>query len=139
MSIVDYPYYQNLIHKQTIALGNLYFFKKFVVCEFKEGVNIDFDNFNEAKTAIEKQFGSSYFGFVANRIHSYSILITDAPLFNEAFKNLKAYATITYSSFSSQVFEIENHFFNFNRQKFNELDAAIHWVTQHLEETATGF
>ena len=58
--------------------------------------------------------------FIANRIHSYSIVITDAPLFNKTFKNLKAYATITYSTFSSKVFEMENHFFNFRGKTHKE-------------------
>jgi hypothetical protein len=135
MSIVDCPYYEKLIHKKTIALGELYFFEKFLVCEFNEGVDIDFLNFNEAKIEINKQFGTNDFGFIGNRIHSYSIIITDAPLFNEEFKNLKAYATITYSKLASKVFEIENHFFNFNRKNFSDLGEAIQWVEKNLKKT----
>ncbi|MEH6536114.1 MAG: hypothetical protein V7719_06960 [Psychroserpens sp.] len=137
MSIVDYSYYDKLIRQETISLGKLYFFEHFLLAEFNEGVNIGFDNFNEVKVAIEKQYGNSDFGFIANRIHSYSIIITDAPLFNEAFKNLKAYATITYSSFASKIFEMENHFFNFNRRNFSDLDEALNWVEKNLEATAT--
>ncbi|MFD2917869.1 hypothetical protein [Psychroserpens luteus] len=136
MSIVDFPYYEDLIFKKTIDIGDLYFFKKFVVCEFNEGININFDNFNEAKIEIEKQYGNTSFGFISNRIHSYSILVTDAPIFNEIFKNLKAYATVTYSELASKVFEIENHFFNFNRRNFDNLEDAIQWIEYHLKETA---
>tara|TARA_B100000809_G_C15090782_1_gene513123 strand:+ start:325 stop:744 length:420 start_codon:yes stop_codon:yes gene_type:complete len=139
MSIVDSFSYKKLVRKKTINLGNLYFFKNFLVCEFNEGVDINFNNFNEAKTEIDKQFGTTDFGFIANRLHSYSIVITDAPLFNKTFKNLKAYATITYSTFSSKVFEMENHFFNFNRKNFNELEEAIQWVEHNLEEPTNTF
>lgn len=137
MSIADSPYYEKLIFKKTIDLGDLYFFKNFLVCEFNEGININFDNFNEAKTEIEKRFGNMEFGFISNRIHSYSILVTDAPIFNEIFKNLKAYATVTYSELASKVFEVENHFFKFNRRNFNNLQEAIQWVEYNLKEKST--
>ncbi|MEM5566325.1 hypothetical protein WNY78_14480 [Psychroserpens sp. AS72] len=136
MSIVDCPYNEEPILKKTIDLGDLYFFKKFVVCEFNEGVNINFENFNEAKIEIEKQYGNTSFGFISNRIHSYSILVTDAPIFNKTFKNVKAYATVTYSDLASKVFEIENHFFKFNRRNFDNLENAIQWVEHNLKETA---
>ena len=134
MFIIDAPIYKSLLFKKTIALGNLYFFETFLVAEFNEGVNIDYDNFKEAAAAIKNQYGSKDFGFISNRIHSFSIVITDASKFNETFKNLKAYATVTYSSFASKVFEMENHFFNFNRKNFNDLSEAITWVEDSLKD-----
>lgn len=135
MSIIDSPCYNQVLHEEVVDLGKLYFFKFFLIAEFNEGVNISFYNFNETMVKIENYFGSREFGFIANRIHSYSIVITDAPLFNNRFKNLNAYATVTYSSFASKVFEMENHFFNFNRRNFNELEKAILWTEESLKGT----
>jgi hypothetical protein len=56
-------------------------------------------------------------------------------LFNDTFKNLKAYATVTYTDMASKVSEIENYFFSFNKQDFNDLEDAIQWVKHNLEET----
>jgi hypothetical protein len=135
MSIVDSPCYTKLVYKKTIALGDLYFFKNFLVCEFIEGLDINFDNFGETKTEIDKHFGTQDFGLIGNRLQSYSITLTDAPLFNDTFKNLKAYATVTYTDMASKVSEIENYFFSFNKQDFNDLEDAIQWVKHNLEET----
>jgi hypothetical protein len=51
MSIIESPHYRKLMRKETISLGDLYL-KKIVMCEFKDGVNTDFNNFNQDKTAI---------------------------------------------------------------------------------------
>ncbi|MBR9846336.1 MAG: hypothetical protein GYB35_09615 [Algicola sp.] len=136
MSITDFPIYENLLYKKTINLGILYFFETYLVAEFNEGVNINYENFNEAEAAIKKQYPDANFGFISNRIHSYSIVITDATKFNNAFNNLSAYATVTYSSFASKVFEMENHFFKFNRKNFSELSDAIDWVEDALKPVA---
>lgn len=136
MSIIESPIYNNLLYRKTIALGNLYFFETFLVAEFREGVIINYDNFNEAELAIKKQYSNTDFGFISNRIHSYSIVITDASKFNSVFSNLKAYATVTYSTFASKVFEMENHFFKFNRKNFNDLSHAVDWVEDVLHPVA---
>ncbi|WCO03349.1 hypothetical protein [Psychroserpens ponticola] len=135
MSIIDSPYHDQLIHQETVALGELYFFKHFFIAEFNEGINITFENFDSVRILIETHFGDSEFGFIANRKNSYSIVITDAPQFNSTFKNLKAYATVTYTSFASKIFVMENHFFKFNRRNFNNLDDAIHWIKDNMKKT----
>ncbi|WP_040249394.1 hypothetical protein [Psychroserpens mesophilus] len=137
MSIIDSPIYNKLLFKKTITLGNLYFFETYLIAEFNEGVIINFDNFNEAQLAIKEHYNNAAFGFISNRIHSYSIVITDAPKFNTTFNNLKAYATVTYSSFASKVFEMENHFFEFNRKNFDDLSNAIIWVEESLKGITT--
>ena len=137
MSIIDSPIHNKLLFKKTITLGNLYFFETYLIAEFNEGVIINFDNFNEAQLAIKEHYNNAAFGFISNRIHSYSIVITDAPKFNTTFNNLKAYATVTYSSFASKVFEMENHFFEFNRKNFDDLSNAIIWVEESLKGITT--
>lgn len=136
MSITQLKLYENITCHKSIAIGELYFFENFVVAEFNEGVNISFDAFKEAKIAIKEQFGSNDFGFIGNRINSYSILVTDGPSFNEAFKNLKAYALVSHSFITEKIFEIENLFFNFNRKRFTLLEDAIVWVELTLKKVS---
>jgi len=133
MSITDTHYKDQILYSEVVDLGKLYFFEDFLVAEFNEGVTINFENFNVIRFLAKTHFKDRDFGFVTNRIHSYSIAINDAPLFNSTFKNLKAYASVTYSSFASKVFEMESHFFKFNRQSFKDLDSAISWVKDSLE------
>lgn len=132
MSITETPICNNLLAHSEIKIGNLYFFKSFLVAEYHEGVRLDFESFNEAQEVILSHFGNTDFGYVANRINSYCVNITDAPLFNSVLKNLKAHATVTYNSFSDMNFELESHFFDFNRKLFKSLTEATSWVESEL-------
>lgn len=127
MSITETALYQNVKSHKTIGLGNLFFFENYLVAEFNEGVEIDYYNFNEARELIREHFGEESFGLISNRINSYSIVVTDAPLFNQC-PTLKAYATVTYNFFAEKVFNIENYFFNFNKQNFHSLTEAKSWI-----------
>lgn len=120
--------YKKIKSHQRVELGELFFFETYFIAEFNEGVNIDFDNFEECEALIKEHFKDKDFGFISNRVNSYSIVLTDAPLFNKTFHNLKAYATVTYSIFAEKVFEVEKHFFKFNKRNFNNLMDAVAWV-----------
>jgi len=115
-----------------IKLGSMYLFDNYLVTEFNEGVVINHDNFREVAEIINKQFNNKPFGFIANRLNSYSIDLKDASKFNENFPNLKAYAVVVYSSLNEQFIETENHFFKFNREAFKTLDNAAEWVEKML-------
>jgi hypothetical protein len=134
MLVKESPFYNKVKSHKIIELGNLYFFENYFIGEFHEGVNIDFKSFIEAKILIKEFFGDNDFGFIGNRINSYSIVLTDAPLFNNEFKNLKAYATVTYSAFADTIISVENHFFKFNKQNFTSLIEAVTWVENTLNK-----
>lgn len=131
MSITETALYQNVKSHKTTSLGNLFFFENYVIAEFYEGVEINYNNFETVKELIKEQFGNESFGLISNRINSYSIVITDAPLFNQC-ESLKAYATVTYSLFAERVFNVENYFFKFNKQNFNSLTDAKVWIENTL-------
>tara|TARA_R100001369_G_scaffold81162_1_gene111933 strand:- start:1753 stop:2160 length:408 start_codon:yes stop_codon:yes gene_type:complete len=116
----------------NVKLGRLYLFDNYVVAEFKEGVDINFDNFSDITEIIKKEFKDKPFGFISNRLNSYSINLNDATKFNAYFPNLKAYAIVAYNSITQRVFEIENHFFTFNREAFRNLEHAAEWVEKTL-------
>ncbi len=116
----------------NVTLGSLYLFDNYVVAEFKEGVDINFDNFSDVTEIVKKQFNDKPFGFIANRLNSYSIDLTDATKFNAYFPNLQAYAIVAYTVMTRRVFEVENHFFDFNREAFKNLEQASEWVERTL-------
>ncbi|NNC44348.1 MAG: hypothetical protein HKN99_00520, partial [Winogradskyella sp.] len=60
------------------------------------------------------------------------IKLEDAEIFNKTFPGLKAYAIVIYNPISEKVFEIENHFFNFNRKCFKDISSATKWVQDVL-------
>ncbi|MBO3117597.1 hypothetical protein J4050_12620 [Winogradskyella sp. DF17] len=118
--------------KYETSLGTVYFFNNYFIAEFKEGINIDFFNFQEIHELVHNNFGNSPFGFISNRINSYSIDLNEAQLFNESYPNLKAYAVVAYKAFTERVFELENRFFQFRRRVFKDIDSAVAWVESQL-------
>lgn len=131
MSIKETTFFVNVKNCKTIDLGNLFFFENFLVAEFNEGVEIHYKNFLAVRKLIKEFYGHNSFGFISNRINSYSIVITDAPLFNQC-DTLKAHATVSYNIFAEKVFNIENYFFKFNNKNFNSLADAKVWIETTL-------
>lgn len=116
----------------TVNLGRLYLFDNYIITEFNEGINITFENFSEVSEIIISHYKNEPFGFISNRINSFSLDLNDAHLYNKTFPNLKAYAVVVYKPLTHRVFEIENHFFNFNREVFKNLEKATEWVENTL-------
>ncbi|MBF8149924.1 hypothetical protein ITJ86_08440 [Winogradskyella sp. F6397] len=119
-----------------INLGRIFLYKDYVVTEFKEGLDINFENFDELSQIILHNFKDQPFGFIANRTNSYSINLNDAELFNKTFTNAKAYAIVAYSKRTERIIEIEDHFFKFNKKVFNNFENALNWVEETLSKTA---
>jgi hypothetical protein len=136
MSITECNLYSKVKNFKTTQIGDLYFFENYLIAEFYEGVHISFDSFKEVKALIDQHFKGKKFGFIGNRVNSYSLVLSDAQLFNDSLKNLMAYATVTYTSIAEKVFDVENHFFDFNKKNFTCLFEATNWVRQTLESKA---
>ena len=118
-----------------VELGELRFNHSYMVAVFDEGVDLNFENFGEITNIIKTHFGDRPFGFISNRINSYSINLSDANKFNKLFNNLKAYAVVAHNPITEKVFEIEDHFFKFNRKSFRNINDAIDWVENTLANT----
>ena len=130
---INSPYLENKKFKLLIVkLGRLYLFDNYIITEFNEGINITFENFSEVSEIIKSHYKNEPFGFISNRINSYSMDLNNAHLYNKTFPNLKAYGVVVYKSLSHHVFEIENHFFKFNREVFKNLENATEWVENTL-------
>ena len=129
------PNYKPKKHARIkVKLGKVYLFENYLVIEFNEGVHIKFDDFSEITELVKIHYKNEPFGFISNRINSYSIDLNDADLYNKAFPNLKAYAVVVYKPLTEAVFEIEDHFFKFNRRVFKNLLDAIEWLEKVLSD-----
>ncbi len=128
MNIIDSPVNSKIIATYTISIGKIYVFDCFVVAEFNEGLHLTFDDYEDVINIVDMHFDNRQFGFVANRVNSYSLLLTDAPKFHKALPNLQAYAVVSYTALARQNVELEKRFFQFNRESFSELNSAINWV-----------
>ncbi|QXP78943.1 MULTISPECIES: hypothetical protein [Winogradskyella] len=123
----------------TLKVGKLFLYEDFIITEFNEGVELNFESFNEVAEIILLTYRDRPFGFIANKTNPYSIKLKDAFTCNKAYKNLKAYAIITYSEVTEDIIEIEDQFFNFNRKVFYDFENAINWIEKTIEKEKSTF
>ena len=71
---INSSYLENKKFKLLIVkLGRLYLFDNYIITEFNEGINITFENFSEVSEIIKSHYKNEPFGFISNRINSYSM------------------------------------------------------------------
>ncbi|MFD1015091.1 MULTISPECIES: hypothetical protein [Winogradskyella] len=116
-----------------LSIGKVFLYENFIVTEFNEGVEMNFESFNEISEIILLSYRNKPFGFIANRTNAYAIKLKDVLACKKSYQNLKAYAIIAYSDLTENIIEIEDHFFNFNRKVFTDFSNAIQWVEEVLE------
>lgn len=118
----------------TLKVGKIFLYENYVLTEFNEGVDLNFESFNDVAEIILISYRDKPFGFIANRTNAYSIKLKDVFACNKAYKNLKAYAIITHHGLTEDIIKIENHFFNFNRKIFRDFESAKYWVEETLKK-----
>lgn len=134
MNIIDSPVNSKIIATYTISIGKIYIFDNFVVAEYNEGLHLTFNDYEDVINIIDMHFANRKFGFVANRVNSYSLLLTDAHLYTQALPNLAAYAVVYYTALARQNVDLEKRFFQFNRESFGDVLSAIDWVKLELSK-----
>lgn len=132
MTITKSPLKKHIKKTFKTNIGNVFLFPNYLVVEYNEGIDITFENHYEVSVIIETHFKDKFFGFITNRINSYSIDLKDAKYFNKAFPNCKAYGIVNYKHTHKSIIEIENKFFDFNRRTFADLLEAVNWVENTL-------
>ncbi|SDB41059.1 hypothetical protein SAMN03097699_1175 [Flavobacteriaceae bacterium MAR_2010_188] len=134
MNIIDSPVNSKIIATYTISIGKIYIFDCYVVAEYNEGLHLSFDDYEDVINIIDMHFANRKFGYIANRVNSYSFLLTDAHKYHKALPNLHVYAVVYYSTLARQNVDLENRFFQFNRESFSELSSAIEWVKMAMSK-----
>lgn len=120
----------NNVHNSD--LGDFYFYDKFVLGEFKEGVNVSFKtSFNLLLTAL-KHLGTKPFFIISNRINSYSVQPTDYKYLNKV-PNLVGIAIVTNDQAGTSSAMLEAQFFKRDFEVFNNLESAKIWGESLLD------
>ncbi|GLB53827.1 hypothetical protein NBRC110019_28680 [Neptunitalea chrysea] len=94
--------------KYETDMGTFYFFEKYVITEFNEGVTVNFENCKELCFLIDKFYGENKsFGVISNRVYSYSVFPTDYLILRKMHLNLKCIAVVNYKKNDLLSFESE--------------------------------
>lgn len=105
--------------------GYLYCFENFYISEFDEGIKLCYENNRDYLEIVALYFKDRPFGYISNRVNSYSMDLTGCDKFLEYHKNVIAKAVVTYTENSSRFLELENYFCPIeNTAEFKSLEEA---------------
>ncbi|TVZ51609.1 hypothetical protein [Dokdonia sp. Hel_I_53] len=114
-----------------LDIGTFYFFEKFVISEFNEGVTVNWESVQEILTIAESHYGvDSKLFYISNRINSYSLYPQDWLKFFKVRNYIHALAIVTYRPIEKTNILLEKLFFKNNIKKFNSLTLAIDWAME---------
>ncbi len=126
------------IVSHELEIGRLHFLENMVFSEIKEGKHLSLKTANEYLSLIAEFYGSTNsFGFVSNRINTFSIEALDFPKFTNILKNLKVYVAISYTHFDRMNIEIERQFCKIPYLGFETIIDAYNYVNDYLRRNAT--
>lgn len=121
---------------QKYDFGTLEIGDHFIVGEMKEGADIHLDVVSRIIDIANEAFNGERWGYISNRINSYSlnpIVHMEAPEFE---KNMVVFAVVTNKDTHRINAELEKSFSDeqYKFECFLNLETAIAWVTQVLTE-----
>jgi hypothetical protein len=136
MTIKDSPLAGIANYVYNLKSGDLYFYDSYVISEIFEGVTVVKEDLNEVIDLIHEHYGfKKPYGLISHRFHSYSINLHDIlPIVSE-FGLLVANAVVGYNEFSFKNFELEKRLLKLDGEIFFDLDDAIKWTNQKVENT----
>lgn len=128
LTVLDSPLSKNVQATYCLDIGDFHFFNNFIIAEFKQGAYVSFEDFSEIYDLCEEFYDSKPYGFISNRVNSFSVNLLDIIKHREKTKSLSAYAVVTYKQNTKRMLAIEDHYFNSKRMRFNSLIEATNWV-----------
>ena len=115
---------------QTVQydFGTFYFFDNVVISEINEGISLVFDDTLELIEQIKKYYQGRPFGYLSNRIYSYSVDPTGYFKVEENFPNLAGFAVVMHNRFTNGALKIEKMFLAAPFEGFMTLGEAFTWL-----------
>lgn len=116
-----------------LEIGTFYFFEKFIISEFNDGVIVDWKSVQDIIEIAEGYYGTDAKVFyISNRVHSYSIVPQDWSKFFKMRNSILSLAIVSYGTMQKTHLLIEKLFFKNKIKKFNDLYEAVDWtVAEH--------
>lgn len=117
-----------------LEVGNFYFYDEFVVAEINEGIEFAFENSRVLFDFAIEKYKKVPFGYISNRINSYTTFPVDYKKTYNYLPSLVAFAIITYTNVAKNFTAVEKKFSKNPYQNFTKLEDAIKWVRQIVNE-----
>lgn len=135
MKTIESNLKSRIIEAQHFEMGDLYFFENLVISEIHEGKHLCLETANDYLIAISEFYGDKKpFGYISNRVNSFSIEALDFPVFIDILENLKEFLTITYKNADEMNAGVEKLFCPITYEKSNSLHDGFISVNQKILE-----
>ncbi len=118
----------------SFPFGKVDFYSNFLITELNEGVNFGIEEALEISELVTRHFKEIPFGYISNRVNSYSLTPVNYLKIKEVFPTIKAFAAVTYSEMQKSVIKVENSFLNGMLADFDNLSEAVMWVQSKLDQ-----
>ncbi|NER11888.1 hypothetical protein GWK08_00410 [Leptobacterium flavescens] len=118
--------------KVDLEFGSVEFYDSFAVGVINEGVDLKSCENKYLLNTFENEYKNKPFGFISNRIHSYSV---DPTVYKETseLKNLVAIAVVMSNPVQRLSVEIEKLFFDKPFEYFMDLEEAKNWIKTRVQ------
>ncbi|HMR15648.1 MAG TPA: hypothetical protein PKD13_04120 [Mariniflexile sp.] len=138
-SIKETYFYNEVIKELIYPFGNIFIFQGFVVSEINRGVIFNWEDHGKIITEDIACFLGTNGGdliYISNRIHPYSVFVTDwFKFFNNSY-SLKSYFIVSQNAIGIVNSLIENLFFSTKIKRFRNIEMAVNYIKTGLVEIA---
>lgn len=124
----------DLIGLHEFDFGKVYFCYNYLITEIAEGVNFNHTMAIQIAEVANNIYADRDYGYIANRIHSFSVQPNDYQKIKEIFVNLKVFCVVVYNNLQKESIQIEQIFCPDTIFTFNNLETAISFVKREVAE-----
>lgn len=114
-------------------LGQFEIHDDFIIARFNEGLDINRKDVPAIVSLLQDHMGGD-FGFISDKINSYSVNPFIATEVCESIKNLKCYCNVTYQQEIRDIIPIAKNTFpkHLKLHNFDTVPEAIAWVQDNI-------
>ena len=113
----------------TTSLGEYKIYPNFIITTFNDAIDLGLDDAEEIITLMHENMDGD-FGWISDKINSYSINPFLYSKISEQVKNIKCYCNVIYNRDIRDTTEIGRYHFpkNIKLKKYNSIQEAIIWT-----------
>lgn len=116
----------------TLDCGTFLIYEDYMVGTIFEGADFNEECKYKLWDICKTNFENRSFGYISNRIHSYSVDPTIYLDTSKKFEKLKAIAVVSKRKMHRSNFQLEKQFFKSPLMLFEELNEAKTWMADQL-------
>lgn len=134
MKVLNSRFAKHIEATYSLKIGDFHFFNHFLIAEFSQGCCVTSNDLTDIYDIASSFYRNKPYGFISNRIYSYSIDLVDFYKNSNKLNLIGSYAVVTYNDLSKKMLPMEDYYFKINRYRFNSLDNAVNWVLNEINQ-----